>query len=566
MSVLKLNLGNCQNCYKCIRNCPIKAIAFKDGHVTVIEEECVLCGTCVEVCPQNARFIKNDVENVKELIRGKKPVYVSIAPSWQGYFEGVKFEALSAALKKLGFAGVEETAIGANEASREYMELLENGQMKNIIVTACASVVMMVERHYPDLIKCLAPVSSPMMAHAKLMRELYGDIKVVFIGPCLSKMNECDDPLSGGMVNYALTFADVERWLGGEQVEIGEEDSEAVGVKNPISRLYPKPTGILKTIPNDKYGHYKHLAVDGIERCMNLFEWMQREDIRGLFVEANLCTGGCIGGPIMRMEGKSAFLAELELDDAPKPYDAHPAKTSQVEFHHARVFANRATKNPMPTEEEIRAILAKIGKTSVEQELNCGSCGYSTCREKAIAVYQGKADINMCLPFFRSRAENLSNTIMSHSPNGIVALDEDMLVLDVNPTAEEILETTNAEAKGYPLPQYYGDDCFDEARRTERPVIKTGNFLREDRIVEQTVTYIAEHKMYVVFLKDVTDKQKDKEKMEKLRLSTIEIAQKVIDKQMVVAQEIAGLLGETTAETKVALTNLKKTMNESVEE
>lgn len=193
MSVIKLNTKSCQSCYKCIRECPLKAIEFRDNLAQVIPGECVLCGRCVECCPQNARILQDDTQKVQELLSSGKPVYLTLAPSWKGWWKGKDFRAVSTALKKLGFAGVEETAIGAAAVSREYGLLMQERKMKNIIATACPSVVMLVERHYPELIKYLAPVSSPMMAHAKLMRETYGDIKVVFAGPCLSKMEETSD-------------------------------------------------------------------------------------------------------------------------------------------------------------------------------------------------------------------------------------------------------------------------------------------------------------------------------------------------------------------------------------
>lgn len=562
MGVIELNIGNCHNCYKCIRECPVKAIAFQDGKATIIDDECILCGNCVQCCPQNAKFIKSDHHRVQELIAQGKRVYATVAPSWPGFFGTDDFGKLSAALKKLGFAGVEETAIGANETSREYAALMENGQMKNIIATACASVVMMVERYYPELIKNLAPVSSPMMAHAKLMRETYGDIKVAFIGPCLSKKNEAADPLAGGLVNFALTFGGIQKWMDAENVRLDKQDAEAAGVSNPVSRLYPKTTGILKTIPEEKFGRYRPVAVDGVDRCMEMFDAIRDGKVEGLFVEANICPGGCIGGPVMRMGQRSVIVTETMLDDDPMPQDERPAPTSLIEFPHPRVFTNRSVEREVPTEEQIRAILSKIGKLTPEDELNCGSCGYHSCREKAVAVFQGKADINMCLPFFRERAENISSTVTEYSPNAIIALDEELNVQDLNPMAEDIYQISRAEMIGFPIPAFYGELDFDTAKREERAVTKKVHVDESDKTVEQTILYIREHGMYLVFVKDITDEEQHKQHLESLRDSTVDIAQNVIVKQMRVAQEIASLLGETTAETKVALTNLKKSMTE----
>ena len=565
-SVIKLNEGNCRNCYKCIRECQLKAITCENGHVEIIEDECVLCGRCIDCCPQNARQVKNHVQNVRQLLAGAKPVYVTIAPSWVSWFGTRDFGRVSAAIKKLGFAHVEETAIGAREVSREYARLVEEGQLKHIITTACPSVVMLVERHFPSLVKMLAPVSSPMMAHARLMRELYGDIKVVFIGPCLSKIQESEDPMAGGLVNCVLTFEELSRWMQEEGVtlESAGEDEEARGMADAVPRLYPKPGGILATIDQSKFVLYTPMAVDGLEECYNFFqELAEHPDMDSMFIEANVCPGSCAGGPILRARDKNLVGNLLKITAKPMAHDKTPAPTDSAHFPHPRVFASHKSHYPIPTEEEIRAILASIGKTTPEQELNCGSCGYPTCRDKAIAVFQGKADVTMCLPYLRDRAESLSNIVIEHSPNGIIAFDSDLCVQEINPTAQRMFTVSRADALGLPMPEFYGDPIFDTAQETGKPASKkvtvagAGGNLDADVVV----TYVPEHKMYLMILKDVSAEEENKRKLEEMRQSTMNVAQNVIEKQMRVAQEIASLLGETTAETKVALTKLKKSFD-----
>ncbi|WMJ22089.1 [Fe-Fe] hydrogenase large subunit C-terminal domain-containing protein [Paludicola sp. MB14-C6] len=561
MSIIRLNASNCQNCYKCIRECPLKAIEFKDSKTKIIDTECVLCGNCMETCPKGAKYFRRNTDKVKELLASEKPVYVSLAPSYVGWYQQ-SFSQISQSLKQLGFAGVEETAIGAACVSKEYAKLMQNGQMKNIIATACSSIVMLIERHFPSLIKMLAPVSSPMMAHARLMRETYGDIKVVFIGPCLSKMYEAEDPLSGGLVNEVLTFQDIDEWLQEEHIPICKRDEHTVGVLEPISRIYPKQEGIIKTIPPKDFYEYTPISVDGIDRCIEFFTAMQKEEISGLFIEANICAGSCIGGPIMRMHQKSILQSTAKLKADKLPIDDMPAKSAQVEFSHPRVFTNRKAMKDMPTEAQIKEILAKIGKTTVEQELNCGSCGYPTCRQKAIAVFQKKADVTMCLPFLRERAENMSSLVIENSPNGIISFDEMMLVTDLNPKAEELFGVTRAEIIGEIIPALYGLAAFEEAKIKQVPIVCISNGYTEEIKVEITVIYVQKNNMFIAFAKDISEQEKNKEELAKLRFSTVDVAQNVIEKQMRVAQEIASLLGETTAETKVALTNLKRSIKD----
>lgn len=561
MSIIRLNASNCQNCYKCIRECPLKAIEFKDSKTKIIEDECVLCGVCMGTCPRSAKYFRRNTDKVRALLKSGQPVYVSIAPSYTGWYEG-GLERLSAALKKLGFAGVEETAIGAACVSDEYAALMEKGQMKNIIATACSSVVMLIERHFPALVKMLAPVSSPMMAHARLMREAYGDIKVVFVGPCLSKMYEAQDPLAGGLVNEVLTFQDIDEWLSEENIKLDEIDDNVRGVQSPLCRIYPKQEGVIRTILEERFNEYTPISVDGVYRCIEFFKDMEKNNITGLFVEANICSGGCIAGPIMRLNSKSLINSYRSLTTEKLPMDDLPAESAKLEFAHPRVFANRSSSEPMPSEEQINEILAKMGKTQPEHEINCGSCGYQTCRQKAVAVFQKKADINMCLPYLRERAENMSSMVIENSPNGIITFEENMLVTEINPKAEQLFNVQRSTIIGEIIPAIYGSLMFDEAREKGIPIESRGIGASDDVKVEMTVVHLDSTNMFIAFAKDITESEKNKEELKKLRLSTVGVAQEVIDKQMRVAQEIASLLGETTAETKVALSNLKRSIKD----
>lgn len=561
MSVIKLNVQDCQNCFKCIRECPLKAIEFKDSRTRIIDSECVLCGHCMETCPKGAKYVRSNTAKVKALLAGGV-VCLSVAPSFAGWYGRGSFLRLSAALKRLGFARVEETAIGAAEVSREYARLMQAGQMKNIIATACSSVVMLIEEHFPALINSLAPVASPMMAHARLLREAYGDVKVVFAGPCLSKMYEADDPLAGGQVDAVLTFADLDEWMAEEGISLADEDPEATGVAEPLARLYPKQEGIIATIPTADFSGYAPLSVDGMDRCIEMFCSLQNDEVDHVFIEANICAGSCVGGPIMRMHQKSVIRSTVGVNGERQPIDDYPAASSSLSLPHPRVFSNREVTQKQPTEEEIHAILQTIGKNTPEQELNCGSCGYATCREKAIAVYNGKADVTMCLPFLREQAENMSSMVIANSPNGIVIFDNEMNVTELNPRAEKLFGVSRASILGEMIPALYGETAFDEAKEQKRAVTKKCEGASESIHLELTMIYIPQSDIYVAFAKDISEEEQNRAELAKLRMSTVDVAQNVIEKQMRVAQEIASLLGETTAETKVALTRLKKSITD----
>lgn len=268
MSIIQLKEANCKNCYKCIRHCDVKSITFHDDQAHIREDERVLCGKCTLICPQNAKQIESDVQKVCSMIDRGEKVYASVAPSFIAALpEGATFASLSSAMKRLGFAGIEETAIGATAVSEEYAALAEKGKMPNLITTCCPKVNLLVEKYFPDLLDQLAPVPSPAVAHARMLRQAHGDdIRVVFVGPCISKKNEAQQ---SGVIDAVLMYDELREWLRREGVAAGgAEDPAALEMHHTISRVYPVPGGILKTIPSEKRARYKSVAVNGLDRCI----------------------------------------------------------------------------------------------------------------------------------------------------------------------------------------------------------------------------------------------------------------------------------------------------------
>lgn len=565
MSVIQFKEANCKNCYKCIRSCPIKAIAFKADQARIIEEECVLCGKCLTVCPQNAKSVKSDIDKVRGYIRRNEKVYVSIAPSFAAAFESIEQRSLFAALKRLGFTHVEETALGAVQVSREYERLIQCGTMKNIITTACPTINFLIEKYYPGLVDQMAPVVSPMIAHARMMRQMYGArIKVVFMGPCISKKEECNDLQNDGMVDAVITFEELQRWL--EMEEIRPEDlseEEVRGAGNALSRLYPAPGGIIKTLGSEERKLYKCVSVDGIDRCVEILESIRHGSIENYFIEMNSCPGGCLGGPCM-VHNSGGF---LKAKDRLVTYvrrmvrESSPSVVEEAKVELGKRFIDRSKPVTVPEESILRDILGKIGKYSSEKELNCGACGYSTCREKAIAVYNQKADLHMCLPYMRERAESISNIIISSTPNAIIAMNLDLQIQEYNSAAQRLFELDGQEACGKSIFEVLACPDFEQVRESGTDMLdRKYRYDRYDLTVEQTILYVKDQNMIIAIIKDITQQEKQQEKQYKMKAETVDIAQKVIEKQMRVAQEIASLLGETTAETKVALTTLKKSI------
>ena len=296
---LTLKKSNCKNCYKCIRHCPVKAIKFSGNQAQVIGNECILCGQCFVVCPQNAREIVNETEKVKVLLQGGTPVVVSLAPSFAANYEGVGIDAMREALKKLGFTDVEETAIGATMVKNEYERMLREEHRDVIITSCCHSINLLIQKYFPACLEYLADVMSPMQAHCQDIKKRIPNAKTVFIGPCLSKKDEAEH--YAGIVDAVLTFEELSQWLKEEQIELTREKDS-----NPASRarFFPTTGGVLKTMAQDVPG-VTYLALDGVEKCMEALRDIESGKIHQCFIEMSACEGSCINGPNMEKKNST---------------------------------------------------------------------------------------------------------------------------------------------------------------------------------------------------------------------------------------------------------------------
>ena len=561
MKYIRVRKANCKNCYKCLKNCEIKSIKYEDEKVDVLDDQCVLCGKCITTCPQQAKKVDNDLVKVREYINEPNTkTFVSLAPSYVAAF-GDNHNKIAAGLKRLGFDYVEETSIGASYVTREYKRLIQEGDMESIISTCCPSVNMLIQKYYPQLTEYMAPVLSPVLVHAKMIKEEYGqDVKVIFIGPCLSKIKEIDD--SNGLADGSMSFEQLWNWFENEKVNIEDLEEEGFNDKSSYSRIYPIADGILFDLKKmqaedstEKMGKYDLLSVSGLANVKEVLEEIASGRVKNVFIEANSCVGGCVNGPLMPENRGNLCKNRLEVkryaDSADVCHNTLAADISQE-------FKPEPIQNDVPTDDEIRKILSQIGKYSKEQELNCGSCGYPTCRDKAIAVYQKKAELYMCLPYMTDINQTMANVTLSLTPNYIIAVDENMLIKEFNVAAQKLFKISRNKALNRELTEFIDTADF-EAVIKNQCTINDKKVKYDDLgiVTEQTIVYSEERNMAIGILKDVTDEEKNRESAYNMKLESVDMAQKVIDKQMTVAQQIASLLGETTAETKVTLNKLK---------
>lgn len=554
---IRLRESNCKSCYKCIRHCPVKSISFSGDQAHILNDECILCGRCFLVCPQNAKEIRNDTDRAKELLASVNPVVCSLAPSFAVCFPGIGIGGMEQALKQLGFAGVEETAIGATIVKKQYEKLVADEEQSVIISSCCPSVNLMIERHFPEALPSLAKVVSPMQAHCMDIKRRIPEAKTVFIGPCISKKYEASTCPQD--VDCALTFEELSDWLKQENiipVAVPEENSQS------RARMFPTSGGILKTMDKPE-SDYSYVSIDGTGNCIAALKDIIKGKVHKCFVEMSTCSGSCICGPVMSHDHRYPLSGNIEIsrfagkDDFPVTMP-EPIKLLKPFPPLARV------REEYPNEQQLISILNQMGKFKPEDELNCGSCGYGSCREKAIAVFQGKADLTMCTPFLRDKAETFSGNILRNSPNGIIVLSDELEVQQINPAAMDILNLRSAsDLVGGQLVKALDPTDFMAVVRTGQNVHNKRIYLAEyKKYVEETIVLDKVYHSLLCILRDVTQEELEREKKESISRQTMEITDKVVEKQMRVVQEIASLLGETTAETKIALTKLKESLKD----
>ncbi|MDR1972460.1 MAG: 4Fe-4S dicluster domain-containing protein [Treponema sp.] len=564
---LTLKTTNCKNCYKCLRHCPVKSIRFENDHAFIVPEECVLCGNCFVICPQNAKEIRTDIAAAEELIKGGNAVYVSLAPSFAANYvdeisgESYTVNSMEQALKKLGFAGVEETALGAAIVKKHYDAMVNANDKKLIISSCCHSVNQLIRKYYPAVLPSVAHVLSPMQAHGMDIKRRFPGAKTVFIGPCIAKKEEAE--IYPGPIDCVLTFEELSRWLQRKNISlypVKETKSNA-----PLTRFFPIPGGILRTMRKENK-EFTYLSVDGMENCIRALEDAARGKLKKCFIEMSACSGSCIGGPAMDLHepkrneyhyypvrnyiAVSSYAGDNDIETEPyRPEDLKKYMDTPVP-HKVHLGENA-----------IAEILRKIGKTKPEQELNCGTCGYDTCREKARAVLEGKANLFMCLPYLLEKAESFSDTIIKNTPNGIIVLNEMLEVQQINDAACKLLNINFSDILGDQVVRILDPVPFMNTVLEGKNSRNKGLYLADyEKYVDETVIYDKAYHIIICIMRDVTEETRRRESKDDFSRKAIDITDKVIEKQMRAVQEIASLLGESAAETKIALSKLKESL------
>ena len=542
----------------------MNAINVKEGQAKVREESCILCGKCVSECPQQAKLITNESHKVIDYLSSNRKVVLSLAPSFPGFFYGEQYDNLWTMLRILGFYGIEETSLGALYTKEAYNRLFNNSNQVTIS-SCCPVVVNLIEIYFPELLGNLAPVASPAIAHGLSIKERLGwDVKVVFASPCIAKMSERGKE---GKIDAIITFEQLKGLINDSTISNSQAEKLREKWGHMETRLFPLHGGGIRSFMADNLTNTQADTVSGLDDCWQALEAIRNSKLKIRFIELLGCRGGCIGGPLM---DKNTSLLERRQNVVKhylrfKSLSEIPLKELSESLL-KREFKERSSTTQEASNEQLNQILAQIGIFTAEDERNCGGCGYNTCKEKAQAVYNGHAEVEMCMSYMKKKAESTAHTIVNSTPNGIIVFDHNLRLKEFNPAAVKMFEDYSLE-----LGKYLGS--FMETSHIEK-VIAEGVAIMDivvyfpeiDLYTRQIVVPILDsNHLYMAIITDVTEDIKKKKELEQIKTEILTKANQVINNQMLVAQQIAGLLGETTAETKTTLLELKKHFSRETE-
>lgn len=563
MQPVYTEVNNCQDCYKCIRECPVKAIKIEADRASILKDLCIFCGKCTLICPSGAKKVRDDVSRVKRMLRRDKPVYVSLAPSFVAEFSDFTTQALISGLMKLGFAGVSETALGAELVTGQTAELLSHSGPGIYISTACPSVVDYIRKYQPRLTQNLVGLHSPMMAHAALLRQWFGEsIQVVFFGPCVAKKTESDDFPS--LVNAVLTFRDLRTWFGEAgivpELFINSEKSDFVPKRAFDGALYPLDGGMVSSLRNTSHcSDVSFMHISGIGNIKQALAGLDAANPEArVFLEMLACDGGCVSGPGTNSQCgtivKNLLVDQFRKQPKQSMTDVQIG-TPDIRSNYCIVSRSKKSESSW-SEADIHEALRTVGKSSKADELNCGGCGYNSCHDFAIAMLHGMAERQMCVSYMRRVANDKASVLLQRMPYGVVLVDDRMHIIECNKPFADLLGNDAAELwearpglKSADLSKLIG------FHKIFANVLASGNDLIDKDITENqrrfnlSVFTIQRQRIICGIIQDL-------HQPELLQEEVIRRIKKVVRENMGTVQKVAYLLGENAARTESMLNAL----------
>lgn len=546
--VVFTNKAKCQDCYLCVRSCPVNAIKMENSQAQVIGNKCISCGTCVRVCPQNAKSYADSLDLVVNMLDNNEKIAVSIAPAFVVSYSEWQQKRLAAALRSIGFSHISETAVGAYHSAKKTAEYINENPNQSHICSACPAVVNYIEKYDSSLLNQVIPVVSPMIAHAKMLKKKLPGYKIVFVGPCIAKIAEARRPEFEMFVDAVLTFENMGELFQMKNVDISTCEESAFDEKpGKNSRLYPIEGGLLKTasLETDIVSQ-TIIAISGFSEISDAFESI-KENPGNYVIEPLFCNNGCVNGPLIG--GTRNKL--VQKTSVIKHNDSNPENEEALIKNHEHL-KTRFTKDesyvkPKFKDSEILEVLKKTGKDDPQNELNCEACGYRTCRDKAIAVLEGIAEVEMCIPYMRRLAEQKADLIIDKSPNGIIKLNRNLEIMQVNPAFQRMFSCSEA-ILGRSISYMIDPEPFEKLLVSEENVINQEmNYQSYNLVCHQICYSLPEKNEYIGVFVDITGSKQSSEKLQKIKTEMVLQAQELVDHQINMAQNLAQLLGENTA-------------------
>jgi iron only hydrogenase large subunit-like protein/uncharacterized Fe-S cluster-containing protein len=526
--------------------CPIKAIRIDDGQAFVDPDRCISCGTCVRECPQDAKTFRRDLDKAEDLVAHHAFVAVSLAPSFAGVFEPWQYARIPSALRSLGFEYVAETAVGAYLVAQRTAACAQD-KPQTSICTACPAVVTYIEKYAPAKIVNLLPVVSPMIAHARHIKDRFGpEAKVVFIGPCVAKKTEADRPEFNGLVDCVLTFDEFEEWLKRKHIDLAHcEDSAFDEQPQGKSRLFPVEGGCMATTTlNTSVVDEKLVFVSGFQEMKDVLDAADK-GLTPCIVEPLFCAHGCVNGPGVSKVGNLFERRARIIRYAQENPGVAPGNALSIDLQ--TVFGAHPALRVSADEQEVLAVLDKAGKARKEDQLNCGACGYASCRDQAAAVVQGMAEVEMCIPYMRRLAEQRSDRIMETSPNGIVVLDADLNILNVNPAFLKMFRVAGT-CLGKSISHLIDPEPFDRVKSGQVDTADDIRLHKLQGVIARGIVYgLRAEKQYVGIFINITADHLNAERLQKVKDETAVQARELHEHQIEMARQFANFLGEYTA-------------------
>ena len=548
----------CQDCHKCIRECPVKAIRVEDGYARVVPELCIMCGNCVLVCPSSAKRVRDDLPSARILLKSGRKVIASLAPSFVAQFSGVSPAQLIHALKNLGFYAASETALGAQQVSASISALMRSESKQIWISSACPVVVDFIGKYHPECQPHLFGVLSPLLTHCKMLRAHYGDdIAIVFIGPCIAKKTEAEQHPE--LLDAVLTFEDLDHWLDEEGIHLDEIAGTPEDRFQPDEAeegaLYPIDGGMIpgaagnRELSSSQFMSFSGLA--NVEQALKgIAEWKPEHNI---YFELTACAGSCVNGP---KAGRNTSVARRRYDilHYAKPAGEFPRKLSLgIDRHYE---ASPVARNEY-SELQLQEALRTVGKYSAEDELNCGGCGYDSCRDFAHALIAHNAERMMCATYTRKLAQKKANALLKKMPSAVVIVDEDLKIIECNLNfahlfAADVEQSKDLEGSALDavIPFSY---LFRRVLDSDEDIV--GHDIRYQRSILNTSIFTIEpHSVMCGIFQDITKPIFQKEQI-------IGRAREVIQKNLKTVQQIAYLLGENAADSEIILNSIVRSFS-----